>query len=76
MSDKSVFRQLLDRAAAAGCTSARFTVSFHDWGNDETFRWEASSTGAVVVPHCAAGRSGEEALRELVRFLEKTKGDA
>jgi hypothetical protein len=62
------------RAKDAGATEITFKVNLkgYDFSNhDHDWRWTARAlTEPAGPPHIATGRAGEEALRELVKFLE------
>lgn len=60
-------------AKAEGATALKFWCDLTDYNGeaDAVPRWEAYALTEKGVPHRAAGRTGEEALRELVTFLKK-----
>lgn len=61
-------------AKAAGAISIGFRVDLEGFtGECDRLRWTARAVidPSPSVPHVAVGRSGEEALRELVVFLKK-----
>ena len=68
----SVFSDLMLEAKVAGANTLCFVVDIEDFtGHSDRVRWTVRSFGDVKMPHVAVGRSGEEALRELVAFLKK-----
>ncbi len=79
----SVFSDLLLEAKAHGAERVEFSVDLNGYmGTPDRHRWTARATlssSDPFVPHLALGRAGEEALRELVKFLKVTgvsNGDA
>lgn len=74
----SVFSDLLLEAKERGAKHVAFAVDLDGYrGEPDRFRWTAKATLAAdepAVPHLAIGRSGEEALRELVNYLKATGG--
>lgn len=70
----SEFLKLMIRAQAAGAQRLTFSVDLDTLDTDGHAAWQAISRGKDLPPHIAAGRTGEEALRELVTFLERIAG--
>lgn len=72
------FSSLMLEAKQLGAIEINFNVRLGDYGGetDETQRWAARAVldDPVRVPHVAVGRSGEEALRELVVYLKAIGG--
>lgn len=65
---------LLLEAKAAGAEQIHFSVdltAFEEPRTTENRCWACQAPGSTLVPHVATGRTGEEALRELVTFLKK-----
>lgn len=69
----SEFRKLLDRAHKAGARRLYFTAELEGYREDDTSHqpWECKAALTPHLPHVGKGRTGEEALREVVRFLER-----
>jgi hypothetical protein len=66
-------------AKAAGAAEISFHVNLRTYegeGMDGMHRWAARATldEPPNVPHVATGRTGEEALRELVTYLKAIGG--
>jgi hypothetical protein len=66
---------LMMEASAHGATRIRFVVDLMDYDGtaDLTQRWACTAMG-LEIPHVAVGKTVEEALRELVKFLKATRG--
>ena len=73
------FTDLMLEAKLAGATSIGFRVDLEGFnGETDRLRWTARAVliePMLSVPHVAVGRSGEEALRELVTYLKKVGDD-
>ncbi len=71
----SVFLELISRARSAGATRLQWECDVTDWASDprRVGRWTcaAVATDRNAVPALATGRTGEEALRELVEAMER-----
>lgn len=69
----SAFRELLTRAMKAGCTGVSFHASLvsYEEDNEQKKPWSCWLEFSPLIPHRAEGRTGEEALREAVTWLEK-----
>lgn len=69
----SEFRSLLDRAHKAGAIGLTFRVTLEGYREDDMANrpWECHATIEPSLPNVAKGRTGEEALRESVAFLER-----
>ena len=69
----SEFRKLLERARAAGATRLYFAAALDGYREDDVSHlpWECRATLEPHLPHVGKGRTGEEALREVVKFLER-----
>lgn len=67
----SVFRDLMARAAARGPTHLRFAVDLEAASKETSTAWACEVADAAPGEDAAAfGRTGEEALRNLVAKLE------
>ena len=66
----SVFRTLMEEARRLGAKELHFTVDLDDYREDDgKKRWTCHATLEPGLPNKAVGRTGEEALREMVKFL-------
>ncbi len=70
------FSDLMVEALELGIEDVEFTVNLRCYAGvaDHVPRWSARA-GAVKIPHVATGRTGEEALRELVVFVRAFQGE-
>lgn len=64
---------MLERAHKAGAVALTFDVELDGYREDDTAHqpWECRAMTHPFIPNLARGRTGEEALRELVTFLER-----
>lgn len=71
----SIFRELLHTAEKLGALELSFTVRLGKYREDDNQnRWSCRALLDPPLPNIAQGRTGEEALRECVRFLERMFG--
>ena len=70
----SAFRALMKRAHELGAFELFWSVKLESIDPDGLGFWTCRALLDPQTPHIAVGRTGEEALRELVMFLEKTRG--
>lgn len=69
------FADLLGQAQKFGAHEITFRVRLEGAPSPDGHRpWTATALLDPKVPNLAMGRTGEEALRELVAFLERTAG--
>lgn len=63
------FRDLLHEAESLGVLELNFRVRLGQYKEDSAPLWQARALLDPPIPTHAVGRTGEEALRELVKFL-------
>ncbi len=74
----SAFRELLSQAESLGVTKLVFDVNLAGYNEeDQIHRWSCRASVASPAPVLmeamqASGRTGEEALRFVVEFLQRT----
>lgn len=73
----SAFKDLVSQAELLGVTKLTWVCDVRGWTRDERKpgRWTCRATVDAPIPvvYEGLGRTGEEAIRELVAFLEKTQ---
>ena len=70
----SAFRVLLEQADKLGVAKLVFACDVRGYREDDQMkRWTCTASGNGLAPAQGLGRSGEEALREIVGFLERIK---
>lgn len=66
------FSDLLDEAKRLGAIEIKFALEMDSYGKREPTHgeWRVHVVLDPPLPNLSHGRTGEEALREMVRFLE------
>jgi hypothetical protein len=68
----SAFLDLVAEAETLGVTKLTWHCDVRDWSKDprRAGRWSCRISGPGIVPAEGIGRTGEEAMREILGFLK------